>query len=185
MNTYNIAIISSSIREGRKSNRVALFLHNFLKSQYGIIANKIDLKEYAFPIFEERLIYQTHHDAKTQDFAKKIKDAEGIIFIVPEYNGSYPASLKNAIDLLVNEWYHKPVALVGVSAGTFGGIQVIGALQSLLWKLKAWTVPGFLSISLVDTAFDEQGTPSSKEEMEKRTAQFLKELFWSIDLLKK
>ena len=51
MNTYKIAIISSSISEERKSKRVALFLHNCLKSQYGIIANKIDLKEYAFPIF--------------------------------------------------------------------------------------------------------------------------------------
>ena len=45
------------------------------------------------------------------EFADKITKAVGVIIVTPEYNGGYPASLKNAIDLLYAERKRKPVAL--------------------------------------------------------------------------
>jgi NADPH-dependent FMN reductase len=52
----------------------------------------------------------------------------------PEYNGGYPASLKNVIDLLDYEWHRKPVVISTVTSGAFGASQVLISLQFILWK---------------------------------------------------
>jgi NAD(P)H-dependent FMN reductase len=58
-----------------------------------------------------------------------IESADGVIIISPEYNGGYPAALKNVIDLLTTEWTKKPIGIVPVSSGSFGGMQVLQQLQ--------------------------------------------------------
>jgi NAD(P)H-dependent FMN reductase len=137
----HIAIISSSVRTGRQSHRVALYFKNYLETNDIATAEILDLKEYKFPLFEERLKYQKNPAPITLEFAAKIKSADGIIIVTPEYNGGYPPSLKNIIDLLYDEWHRKPVAISTVSDGSFGGTQVITSLQFSLWKIRAWTVP--------------------------------------------
>src|SRR5437763_395771 len=116
-----IAIISASVRTGRNSHRVALFLRNFMKENKLAEPEILDLNEYHFPLFDERLRYQKDPDPSFIQFAEKIKSSDGVIIVTPEYNGGYPASIKNAIDLLTAEWHHKPVAISTVSNGGFGG----------------------------------------------------------------
>ena len=53
-----IAIISSSVRDGRLSHRVALFLEKFIAGRFDASAELIDLKKYNFPLFNERLPMQ-------------------------------------------------------------------------------------------------------------------------------
>ena len=177
----NISIISSSIRIGRNSHRVALYFKKYLEENKLATVEILDLSKYNFPLFEERLRFQKSPAASVIDFAEKIKSADGVIIITPEYNGGYPASLKNVIDLLYDEWHHKPVAISTVSDGSFGGTQVITSLQFLLWKMRAWTVPAIFPIPKVSDSFDENGNPFSKQVFEKRTANFINELFWCIE----
>ena len=101
----------------------------------------VDLKEYNFPVFEERLSHQPYPLPEVLDFSEKIKKADGVIIVTPEYNGGYPASLKNVVDLLYDEWRRKPIAISTVSNGVFGGAQVITALQFTFFKIRAWVVP--------------------------------------------
>ena len=155
----HIAIISSSIRKGRKSHRVALFLKSYLEKYDLATAEILDLLEYNFPLFDERLKFQEMPSPAVLDFAGKVRSADGIIIVTPEYNGGYPAGLKNAVDLLNDEWYHKPVAISTVSDGPFGGSQVITSLQFLLWKMHAWTVPAMFPVTRVHETFDESGNP--------------------------
>ena len=100
----NIAIISASIRNGRKSHRVALYFQKYLEENKLATVEILDLNEYKFPLFEERLNYLKSPAADVIDFADKVRSADGIIIVTPEYNGGYPASLKNVIDLLTDEW---------------------------------------------------------------------------------
>src|SRR5262245_15119934 len=116
-----IAIISASVRAGRKSHRVALFFKNYIEANDLATADLLDLNEYSFPIFEERLRNIKDPTAPMLEFADKITNANGVIIVTPEYNGGYPASLKNVIDLLYAEWRRKPIALAAVSNGQFGG----------------------------------------------------------------
>ncbi len=176
-----IAIISASVRIGRNSHRVALFFKNYIEANNLATVEILDLMEYNFPIFEERLKFQKDPDPKTNKFAEKIKLADGVIVVTPEYNGGYPASLKNVIDLLGDEWKRKPVAISTVSAGGFGGMNVITSLQYSLWKLQAWTVPALFPVPKVSESYDENGTPSDKAGSEKRAKVFIDELLWCME----
>lgn len=176
-----IVIIIASVREGRKSDRVALFFRDFLSSGEKVSVEILDLMEYNFPVFTERLRFQKSPSEKTIAFAGKIKEAAGIIIVTPEYNGGYPASLKNVTDLLYDEWKRKPIAIATVSSGPFGGTQVITSLLFTLWKIGAWVVPSMFPVVKVEDSFDTKGTPSDKEHTEKRAGTFIKELFYCID----
>ena len=104
----HIAIISASVRTGRKSHNVALHLQRALTSTNNSV-DLLDLSEFDFPVFHERLKFMKEPPAKAVDFAERIRKADGVIIVTPEYNGSFPASLKNVIDLLTEDWKGKPI----------------------------------------------------------------------------
>jgi len=67
-----------------------------------------------------------------QEMKDKIKSADAILFVTPEYNNSIPGVLKNAIDWgsrppMQSAWSDKPVAIMGVSTG-MGGDSVASSL---------------------------------------------------------
>ena len=177
----HISIISSSVREGRKSHNVALYFQNYLIENKLATTGIIDLKAYNFPIFESTLKLMNNPAENVLEFADKIKSSDGIIIVTPEYNGGYPASLKNAIDLLYEEWKHKPIAIVTVSSGPFAGSQALVSLQFTFWKMMAWTIPAMFSVPTVDKAYDENGKPMDKLNSDKLAAIFIKELLWCIE----
>lgn len=177
----NIVIISSSVRTGRNSHRVALYFEQYLKENSLASTEILDLNAYNFPLFDERLKFQKSPQPKVLEFAKKVAEADGVIIVTPEYNGGIPASLKNVIDLLNDEWRRKPVAISTVADGAFGGSQVITSLQFVLWKMRAWTVPAMFPVPKLREAFDENGLPSDKVATDKRAATFIGELLWCIE----
>ena len=182
---HKILIISSSVRTGRKSDRVASFFLNYIKENNIAEAELLDLDEYNFPIFEERLKFLKDPATNLVEYSNRVKGADGVLIVTPEYNGGYPASLKNAIDVLIEEWKHKPVAISTVSAGPFGGNNMIPSLQYCLWKIGALTVPALFPVAAVEKSYDENGVPSDVAASEKRAAGFLKELVWMMDAVKK
>jgi NAD(P)H-dependent FMN reductase len=181
----NIAIISASVRNGRNSHRVALYFKNYLTEHQLAEVQIIDLKAYNFPIFEERLRFIPNPTEAMLALAAAVTNADGIIVVTPEYNGGYPASLKNVTDLLYAEWKRKPIAIATVSAGTFAGTQVITSLQFSLWKIGALTVPAMFPVATVEKTFDESGEPTDKEATDKRAAVFINELMWWVEAKQK
>ena len=175
-----ISILSASVRTGRNSHRVALYFEKYLIENNLADTEMIDLLEYNFPLFEERLQYQASPLPNTLAFAQKIKDSEGIIIVTPEYNGGYPASLKNVLDLLLVEWRHNPIAIATVSSGAFAGSQALISLQFTLFKMKAWTITEMFSVAKVQDNYDENGKAVNKEATDKIAAPFIKELLWCI-----
>ena len=176
-----IAIISASVREGRKSHNVALHLERTLKATSNAV-DLLDLKEYAFPLFNERLKLMKEPTAKVVEFAERIRKADGVIIVTPEYNGSFPASLKNVIDLLTDDWKGKPISFCTASGGAFAGTQVMVELLFPLWKIKAWVVPSSMQIPKVQDQFGEDGTVLMDQEgWERRTKVFLDDLGWAME----
>jgi NAD(P)H-dependent FMN reductase len=172
----HISIISSSIRPDRNSHRVALYFKNYLTEHELATVEILDLKEYNFPLFDTTLKYEKEPSSQLVDFSKKVRAAEGIIIVTPEYNGSMPASLKNAIDVLYDEWHGKPISIVTVSAGVFGGTQALIAVQFVLWKIGAWTVTNMFHVSKVHETYDATGQATDKAATDKLAAAFVKEL---------
>ena len=83
----SISIISASVREGRKSHRVALYFKNYLEENKIAKVKMIDLKSYSFPIFEERLSNIKDPTKDMIGISDDITGADGIIIVTPEYNG--------------------------------------------------------------------------------------------------
>jgi NAD(P)H-dependent FMN reductase len=177
----HIAIISSSVRTGRKSHRVAVFFKKFIEENYSATVEIVDLMEYQFPIFDERLRFMPNPSEKVLDYAGRIEKADGVIIVTPEYNGGYPPALKNAIDLLLPEWKRKPVAISTVSNGIFGGTQVITSLTFAMFKIGVLLVPAMFPVPSIEKAFDEEGVPADVEGVTKRAKAFVDELLWCAD----
>lgn len=181
----HIAIISSSVRRERKSHRVAMYFKSYLEENNLSTSQIVDLKEYNFPIFEDTIKTFQNPSEKVLDFASKIKLADGIIIVTPEYNGGFPPSLKNVIDLLYDEWQGKPICISTVSSGIFGGSQGLVSLQFILWEIGAWTVTNMFPVPNVSKSFDEKGNAVDKAATDKLAKVFLAELFESIEVIKR
>ena len=176
-----IAILSASVRTGRESDRVTRFFERFIKENKFAETDVIDLKAYNFRVFEERLSHMSKPDVQVLEFAERIKKADAVLIVTPEYNGGYPASLKNVIDLLYAEWQKKPIAIATVSNGAFGGSQVITSLVFSLWKIRAWVVPAMFPVPNVEKSYSEEGVPADEVAVNKRATVFLKEILWCIE----
>lgn len=79
-----------------------------------------------------------------------ISNADKVVIVSPEYNGSVPPLLKNAIDWSSREniavWKSKVVLLAAASPGALGGLRSLSHLRDILSNLKAWIAPEFGSI---------------------------------------
>jgi len=183
MPSKKIVVLVASVRDGRKSDRVAKYFKKLLEEKQAVV-DLVDLKEFDFPIFKERLRYLKDPGERILEFASRIRACDGLVLVTPEYNGGYPAALKNVTDLLYDEWKRKPIAITTVSSGHFAGSQVITSLLFTLWKIGAWVVPAMCPIPTVETTFDESGVPAEPESMNKKASVFLNELFFTIDAQK-
>ncbi|WP_301928544.1 NADPH-dependent FMN reductase [Ferruginibacter sp.] len=177
----SIVILSSSVRNGRKSPQVARYTEAPQPASVIIPF----LKECKFSNFEGRLTLKKIDGAPMLQFAEEIKKANGVSYVIPEYNGGYPAGLQNAANHFYTQWHSNPVVNATVSTGLFGITQVITSLQFTLWKIKSWTVPAMFSVPTADKTFDESGHAIEKEATEKRAAAFIPELMWCIEANKR
>src|SRR5690606_31447883 len=87
LNIMDILIISSSVRTGRNSHRVALFFERFISQRNDVNVEILDLDVYQFPIFDERLRNIKDPSPEMIEYASKVKHADGILIVTPEYNG--------------------------------------------------------------------------------------------------
>lgn len=141
----------------------------------------IDLEALDLPLFHERLRYLKEPAPALVSFTERVRKAHGVIIVTPEYNGSFPASLKNVIDVITQDWKRKPVGLCSVSSGSFGGTQVIVSLSFVLWKIRAWVVGGPLQVPMVQDQFQEDGTANDPIAWDRRATAFMEELEWAME----
>ena len=115
-----IYIIVGSIREGRTAIKVANWVYDELKNSQdsGLQCELVDLKQWELPLFagSHPPASGIYDQPKQQQWADKIAQADGFIFICPEYNHGYSPALKNALDYLGKEWKDKPAAFIGYGA---------------------------------------------------------------------
>src|ERR1700746_153966 len=150
-----IPIIVGSTRRERQSIKVARFVFARLKQRDGVETELLDLLEYNFPIMEERLHRRDDPPPRLKEYAEKIDRADALIIVTPEYNNGYPGVLKNALDYLLPEYERKPVGIVTVSAGGYGGITCLAQLRLVMIGAGAVPIPEALSVSRVQDSFKD------------------------------
>ena len=117
-----------------------------------------------------------------KEYAEKIERADALIIVTPEYNNGYPGVLKNALDYLLPEYERKPVGIVTVSAGGYGGMTCLAQLRLVTIGMGAFPIPENLAVSRVRDAFNEDGTPTDPA-YEKRATAFLDEVLWFAEAI--
>jgi NAD(P)H-dependent FMN reductase len=132
-----LQIIAASTRQGRKGIAVARWIHRLAEAHGGFDVELIDLAEVGLPLFDEpnhpRL--RQYVNQHTRDWSATVTRADAFVLVTPEYNHSFPASLKNALDYLHQEWAHKPVGLVSYG-GVSAGLRAATALRPVLASLR-------------------------------------------------
>lgn len=120
---YNLKIISSTVRPGRKGPVVTQWIAELAKQNGNFNVEVLDLGEINLPMMDEpnhpRLKKYTKEHTKR--WSAKIEEADAFIFVTAEYDYNYPAPLRNALEYLSEEWGYKAAGIVsygGVSAGT-------------------------------------------------------------------
>lgn len=132
----NILIISGTNRNDSNSLRIAEFYKNSLK-ELGYSSEILDLTTLPDDFLFSALYEHSGKNPRFNAFQEKIDKAEKLVFIVAEYNGSFPGVLKAFIDGLEypNSLRDKKAALVGLSAGDQGGALALSHLNDILCYL--------------------------------------------------
>jgi len=114
---------------------------------------------------------------KDPTFARQMSRADALVIVSPEYNHGYSGLLKHVLDSCLQEYVHKAVGIVGVSAGPGGGTRGIQDLLPVMRELGLVTIFWDVNFSSVHKAFDESGTLRDDSYLG-RIDKFLKELVW-------
>jgi NAD(P)H-dependent FMN reductase len=152
-----IQIILGSTRPGRNGAQIAEWAHTIARQRKDIEVELVDIATFKLPLLDEPLparMGQYAHE-HTKRWAQKISEADGYIFVTPEYNHNVPGAFKNAIDYLYHEWKDKAVGFVGYGANN--GIRAIEAWRLIVAELGMADVRAELGISLY-TDFEQFST---------------------------
>lgn len=177
----NLAVIVGSVREGRFGPVVADWFVRQAEQHGGFTVNTIDLADTSLPLALPPLPPAVQPDmerpAGMAGLTEGIVAADAIVVVTPEYNRSFPASLKAAIDWHYTEWQTKAVGFVGYS-GASGGLLAIEQLRQVFGELHAHTVRDYVSFPRYYQLFGEDGTLLAPEEPEAAAKVMLDQLRW-------
>jgi NAD(P)H-dependent FMN reductase len=172
-----IPVILGTARKGRASERVARFVLGEVSRRVGVETELIDIRDLKLSFEDEGAA------AGNPEFSEKMRRADALVIVVPEYNHGYPGLLKHALDTNLKEYIHKAVGVCGVSAGGFGGTRVVQSLLPVLRELGLVTIFWDMNFSGAHKLFDGAGVLLDQSYV-KRADQFLKELIWMAKVLR-
>ena len=167
--------IAGSIREGSYNRAL-------LRAAQGLVPDGVTLETFdikGLPGFSQD--DETNPPGQVVELKQRIRAADAILFVTPEYNYSVPGVLKNAIDWASrpygdSAWTKKPVAVMGASVGTLGTARAQYHLRQMFVFLNMHAVnQPEVMVSHAHKHFDEQGNLTD-EVAKKLIKQLLEEL---------
>ena len=142
-----LQIIIGSTRPKRVGGAVADWFIERARQHGHFEVQVTDLRELDLPLMNEvqhpRL--QQYEHEHTKAWSKTIEGSDAVVFVIPEYNFSFTAPVKNAIDYLSKEWANKAVGLVSYG-GVSGGLRAAQALKPVANALQMYMAPDFVML---------------------------------------
>ncbi|CUU57167.1 NAD(P)H-dependent FMN reductase [Parafrankia irregularis] len=177
----NLTVIIGSNRVGRFAPVVAQWFLRQTAGDESMTTTVLDLGETSLP---ERL--GSPRGAETDELTavtRQLDAADAYVVITPEYNHSFPAPLKNLLDLHYTEWQAKPVGFVSYG-GLSGGLRAVEHLRQVFAELHAVTIRDVVSFHGAWERFDSDGSPRDAEGANTAARTMLDELRWWATALK-
>jgi len=179
MEKLYLPVLLGTNRKMRHSVHAAKWLIDEMRKRAEIETRLFDATDFALPQDD----YGTGIKDLFPEWRDAIARADGLVIVSPEYNHGYSGTLKTILDVLLKEYIHKSVALVGVSSGPWGGTRVIEALVPMVRELGLAVTFRDLNFPNIQKTFNDEGNLLD-QSYEKRAQGFLDELIWMTRALK-
>ena len=190
----SILVILGTVRDGRRSEHLARFVQARLLTRAGVESALIDPRDHDFGNLRGRVIDLPDLDPSApppgvpiteelRRFIQAMHAADGFVLVTPEYNYSFPGTLKNLLDVTHKPWSKKPFGLVACG-GISGGLRAIDALRQVVSGLGAVCVPAHVPVQFIGKTFGPEGPLVDAEAWTKRIDSFLDETLWYAEALK-
>jgi len=177
-NRLHLAIIIGSTRKGRFAPTVAGWFAGQAERRDDMAVDVIDLAGAQLPD-----VLSDKPGPQVSAVTPRLAAADAFVVVTPEYNHSFPAPLKNAIDWHFKEWQAKPVGFVSYG-GLGGGLRAVEQLRQVFAELHAVTVRDTVSFHEVWAQFDSDGRPKDPGVCERAAKSMLDQLAWWADALR-
>ena len=167
-----IGVLVGSTRPTRIGRDLADQIAEMARLRSEATIEVVDLAEVGPPLLDEPKMpakgdYVHDH---TKAWKEVIDGLDAVIVVSAQYNGGYPAPLKNAIDTLYAEWHDKPILLV--SYGFHGGVRAAEQLRVVFGVVRADVLDATVAITVTDADRDDQGRLTNAcEVVEKHRAE--------------
>ena len=157
-----ITVISGTNRPGSNTRKVAdLALQMLVDNEDEALL--LDLADLPAEIFAPTAY--ASKPAEFTSFQDSVVSTEGILVVVPEYNGSFPGVLKYFIDMLrfPDSLYEKPTGFIGLSAGRWGGVRAVEHLEMVFQYRNAHLFGRRCFLPNIGRVLDEDGNFADSE----------------------
>jgi len=167
--TITIAVLAGTTRVQRNSIRAAQYVAEFARRLDGVEIIFVDPLDFNFP--------GDGNDPEGKDprYSEIVGRADAFFIVTPEYNHSFPGSLKRMLDSELELYNHKPVAFAGASNGNWGGVRAVESLLTAVRETGLVALSWDVYFPRVQDIFNEDG--SIKEEYRERYERSLGRLF--------
>jgi NAD(P)H-dependent FMN reductase len=180
----SIGVVLGSTRPQRLGERVCRFVMKQSEEVPDAAFRILDLADYRMPFFDEAEAPLANRDRNPADNVRRwlddMAEADGYLFLTPEYNYTIPAVLKNALDFLAREAEGKPAAILSYSSTAHGGNIAGNELRSVLSKLGMLPMPKSLPMAHAERLLDETGELVEESEWAAMVGAFVP---WSLNEL--
>ncbi len=172
-----LLVVVGSTRPGRVGLPVGTWFAGRAEAHGAFEVRTADLKEIDLPFLDERhhpRLRRYEHD-HTRAWSATVDAADAVVLVTPEYNHSFSAPLKNALDALNAEWRHKPVGLASYG-GISAGLRAAAALKPVVTALGMTPVVPAVSIPRVKSFLGDDGAFEANEVLDDAAGAMLDEL---------
>ncbi len=149
-----ITIISGTNRPNSNTLKVAKYYQNQL-AQKGLKTNLLNLQDLPDTLIASDLYGK--RSLAFEKFQEVVTQTKKFLFVIPEYNGSFPGVLKSFIDAcsFPESFYDKKACLIGVSSGKYGNIRGIDHFNGVCGYLHLHVMPLRLHIANIKSELNE------------------------------
>ncbi|MEV8535310.1 NAD(P)H-dependent oxidoreductase [Streptomyces sp. NPDC051211] len=158
-------IVSTSTRPVSLGRPLASWVAGIAEQHGGFEVTPVDLAEINLPFLDEpeQPAARSYVHPHTHAWSALVESADALLFVLPMYNGSFTAPLKNAIDFLYHEWKGKAVALVSYSAGPTGGAPAAAAIRPVFERLGTRLAEQDVAVPGITRLVGPEGTFTAPE----------------------
>lgn len=175
-----IAVLAGTTRLQRQSIRAAHYIAEYARQLPNIEVIFVDPVDFLFE--------GDGNDPEGKDprYTEITARADAFFIVTPEYNHSFPGSLKRMLDSELANYNHKPVAIAGASNGNWGGVRAVEALVPAIRETGLVVLSWDVYFPYVQNIFNDDNSmlDEYKERYDKQLAKLFTELIWFADMLK-